>query len=193
MKTTGFGNLDPMTLAQQAIWQTAVGYDNDLRDAAMMLRENAARKEALRALMPYISALETAVKNYHAEGGDTPENEAAMRNALNTLRSELEALGIEHDDPLMQATIAPDANVGEDGLKEMGTGTFAAINEDLAAYIGGLDDALQAAKDREGDIGDKLQLQLQMATNGSQRTHNMISNIEKAKHSAAENAIRNII
>jgi hypothetical protein len=185
-------NMDPNLAAQAAFWNAASEYQQDLRETAMELQENNQLKAALRELDDEVKALEDAMANYNAEGGDTQENRDAMNAALSNLRNEMRELGFDNDSAMLQATIAGDAELGEDGLKEIGTGTWGAILDDPEGFISNITDAIQNQKDNASDIGDWVQLKLQAAQNGYNRTSDTIANIMKANDTAARTAINNL-
>ncbi|MEQ9503318.1 MAG: hypothetical protein RIT81_41040 [Deltaproteobacteria bacterium] len=173
MKTNTAGTNDIRLLAQSAMQQAAQAQEEDLRMVIDEIQTNSAKKAEIRELQRLTNQFEDAVKQYY-EGDQSAADLEKMKSALSELRTAIKDAGYGENSDLFLATIAPD------GDGQLGAGTYGSINENSDSYFNNLNDLLDGESERLGDIGDEMQVKMQMAMTTLNTAQKTASDVLKA-------------
>jgi hypothetical protein len=177
---------DVRLLAQQAMQEMAQAQENDLRACVDEINSNASKKAEIRELQRLLSNYEEAVNEYATTEPPTAAQEEAMVDALGELRTAILDAGYGNGSDLYLETISPDATGG------IGTGTFQGIIDNRDSYFGNLEALLDGESEKLSDLGDGLQVQMQLSISALGVADKTASDILKAFSDSVSQIAANI-
>lgn len=161
--------------------------DNQLRDVAAEIEENAAKMSDLRELQILVNQYESALKELE-EGTGSSADVAAARDAM---REGARAAGYGPSSDLYQSMLAPDADTDANGNKIEGTGSREAILAD-DNFIPNIEAQIEAQMADLQSVNEQNQVKMQLCMSAQNASSQAASNVLAAYNDNIKNLVGNL-